>query len=353
VIGRRVPFGEALRAELGEPKRVRKLHSSPRSRVWRVELDGTPAIVKQIVDGADPDGQYAREATALRLAARAHPPVAPRLLAVDEQHRVLVLEHLARRQPGPEWVTGYAETLARLHATTGPDDAGALPAWSAPGPADVEAFLRFAHALDVRADPTIRTELGALLERLDPTGNFALLHGDPCPGNDLHVDGGVRFVDYEGAALGNGLQELAYLRVGFPTCWASMELPEPALAEAEAAYRATWRRETGTDVPGELADACAGWLIRGDALVQASQRRTADQLARALRGDWEWGPPTARERLVHRLGVVARLAVPGTGTDSGLPAFGRFATKVRASMLRRWPDLRPMPSARDPDCDLP
>lgn len=346
---RRPPFGEALRAELGTPKRVRKLHSSPRSKVWRVELDGTPAIVKQIVDGADPDGQYAREATALRLAARAYPPVAPRLLAVDEPHRVLVLEHLARRRPGPEWVAGYAETLARLHATTGPDDAGALPGWPAPEQSDVEAFLRFAHALDVPADRAVDAELGALLDRLAPAGNFALLHGDPCPGNDLHVDDCVRFVDYEGATLGNGLQELAYLRIGFPTCWTSMELPEPALVEAEAAYRTTWKRESGADVPGDLADACAGWLIRGDMLVQASQRRKQDQLARVLREDWDWGPPTARERLVHRLGVVARLA----GEDSGLPAFGRLAADVRARMLRRWPDARPLPSVRDPRCDLP
>jgi hypothetical protein len=28
------------------------------------------------------------------------------------------------------------------------------------------------------------------------------------------------------------------------------------------------RAATGTDVEGELADACAGWLIRGDALVE-------------------------------------------------------------------------------------
>ncbi|WP_460519504.1 aminoglycoside phosphotransferase family protein [Flindersiella endophytica] len=343
-----MPFGDALRAELGKPKRVRKLHSSPRSRVWRIELDGTPAIVKQIVDGADPDAQYAREATALRPAARADPPVAPRLLAADESQRVLVLEHLARHRPGPEWVTGYAETLARLHATTGPADAGSLPEWEAPQPADVEAFLRFAGALDAKEDPAVKEELDALLDRLAPAGHFALLHGDPCPGNDLHVDDGVRFVDYEGAALGNGLQELAYLRIGFPTCWTSMELPVAALAEGEEAYRSAWNRETGTDVPGDLADACAGWLIRGDMLVQASQRKKADQLARVLHEDWDWGPPTARERLVHRLGVVAHLA----GDDSGLPAFGRLAVAVRTSMLRRWPDLRPLPWARDPRCDL-
>ena len=47
------PIGESLRDELGTPRTVRRLASSPRSRVWPVEFDAAPAIVKQIVDGAD------------------------------------------------------------------------------------------------------------------------------------------------------------------------------------------------------------------------------------------------------------------------------------------------------------
>jgi hypothetical protein len=46
------PVGEALRAALGSPGKARRLLSSPRSRVWLVEFDGAPAIVKQITDGA-------------------------------------------------------------------------------------------------------------------------------------------------------------------------------------------------------------------------------------------------------------------------------------------------------------
>lgn len=184
---------------------------------------------------------------------------------------------------------GYAESLARLHARTGPADAGALPVWSGPTPADAESFLALARTLDVPVPSTARGELGDLLHRLDPTPHHALLHGDPCPGNDLRTAGGVRSIDFERASLGNGLVELAYVRIGFPTCWCAMSVTGAPLAEAESVYRSTWRDLTGKDVPGDLADACAGWLIQGDALVERAHRGTADQLARVAVEDFDWG----------------------------------------------------------------
>jgi len=53
------PLGEALRARLGSPAVVRRLSSSPRSRVWLAEFDGSPAIVKEITGGADADDRSA------------------------------------------------------------------------------------------------------------------------------------------------------------------------------------------------------------------------------------------------------------------------------------------------------
>jgi hypothetical protein len=44
------------------------------------------------------------------------------------------------------------------------------------------------------------------------------------------------------------------------------------LRQAEAAYRSAWRARTGTDVSGDLAEACAGWLIWGDGLVERADR---------------------------------------------------------------------------------
>ncbi|GAB2602662.1 hypothetical protein GCM10027168_39670 [Streptomyces capparidis] len=342
----RVPFSGELRAAVGCPARAAVLESSPRSRVWRVDLrGGGRVIVKQIADGGgtgpDADARFAREVTALRLAARAtRPAVAPALLGTDAASRVMVLEHLDDLGAADDWMPGYAESLARLHALTGPADAGALPAWSGPTAADAESFLALAGALGVPVPPGAPDELAGLIDRLDPAPHHALLHGDPCPGNDLRTAGGVRFVDFEQASLGNGLVELAYLRIGFPTCWCAMSVTGAPLAEAEAVYRATWRGLTGGDVPGDLADACAGWLIRGDALVERAHRESVDHLARVPAEDFEWGHVSARERLVHRLGVVADL----TRGHDRLRALGRLSAALAVRLLERWPTLRPLPA---------
>jgi tRNA A-37 threonylcarbamoyl transferase component Bud32 len=341
-MGLAIPLSDDLRARLGKPTRIRRLASSPRSRVWRAELGGTAAIVKQVAGGADADARYHREVAALRLAARARPLLAPAILGTDPGARVLVLEFVADRGPAPGWVVEYAATLARLHAVTGPADAGVVPPWSGPTAADADAFLALAGVLGVPVPPQVPGELGALLGRLDPAGHYALLHGDPCPGNDLYADDGVCFVDFEQASLGNGLTELAYLRIGFPTCWCSTAVPPPLRAEAEAAYREAWRSAAGTDIHGGLADACAGWLIRGDALVERAYRGTADHLAQVTGEDWRWGTGTARERLAHRLAVVAAMT---TGSDQ-LSGLGQVSSGMRDRMLTRWPSLAPLPAER-------
>lgn len=346
-----VPFGDGLRAELGALRGARLLESSPRSAVWQVELgDGTPAVVKHLLDGAEAGERYGREVAALRLAARVRPAVVPRVLGVDSDVRVVVLEYVEHRRPRQGWEVEYAGGLARLHAAaaaSGSEGEGAggegLPAWAGPDAGDIGSFLGFAEALGAGVRGGVEDELLQLLPRLGKlNGPRALLHGDPCPGNDLHTPDGIRFIDFEQACLGNGLMELAYLRIGFPTCWCVTAAPGPLLAEAEAAYRTAWRSATGADVEGELVDACAGWLIRGDALVQRAHRGSVDHLARVLDEDWEWGTVSARERLLHRLGVVARMA---EGSES-LDGLGRLSADVRRRMLERWPALKASPERR-------
>ncbi|MFE7093709.1 phosphotransferase family protein [Streptomyces erythrochromogenes] len=342
----RVPFPDVLLSTVGTPKKAELLDSSPRSRVWRVRLaDSRLVIVKQVTDAgdtsADADTRFAREVAGLRLAGRGPgPSVAPALLATDPSARVMVLEHVDDLGRTADWMPAYAESLARLHALTGPADAGALPVWSGPTAADAESFLALARALDVPVPSAVPDELAGLLERLDPTPHHALLHGDPCPGNDLRTADGVRFVDFERASLGNGLVELAYFRIGFPTCWCAMSVTAAPLAEVEDVYRATWRGLTGKDVPGDLADACAGWLIQGDALVERAHRGTADQFARVPTEDFEWGYVSARERLVHRLGAVADM----TRDHDHLHALGRLSSAMAGGLLRRWSSLRPLPA---------
>ena len=350
------PYGDRLRARFGAARDPRPLASSPRSNVWAAVLDGGPVVVKQIVGGADARERYAREETALRLAARVTPAVVPRLLGTDPGGRTLVLERLADEGPAPGWTVAYAAGLARLHAATGPADEGALPRWRGPDEEDVRAFLGLAAAFGLAPGPRVADELAGLVERLDRLAGHALLHGDPCPGNDLYVSGEVRFVDLEGASLGDGLVELAYLRIGFPTCWCVTEVTPAVLDRAEAAYRTAWEEATGRPVTGDLVDACAGWLVRGDALVQRAERGSADQLARLPHEDWSWGTVTAWERLAYRLGVIAGLARdhPRLGGLAALAADMRERMAARRSLrpppLRR-PEvggLGPMAAERTP-----
>ncbi|MFF3617078.1 aminoglycoside phosphotransferase family protein [Streptomyces sp. NPDC002580] len=338
----RLPFGDELRAALGSPRNSRRLGSSPRSRVWRVELARGPAVVKQIVDGPDAEERYTREVAALRLAARADTPVVPALLGIDPDERVLVLERLDHQRPSSDWIVDYAAALARLHATAGPQDVGVLPRWLGPDRSDIESFLRLAETLEVPVAPGVPGELDDLVHRLDRAPGHALLHGDPCPGNDLHTTNGIRFIDFEQASLGSGLVELAYLRIGFPTCWCVTAAAAPLLDRAERAYRTAWHDATGGELHEDLADACAGWLLRGDALVERAHRGTTDHLARVPDRDWKWGTATARQRLVHRLGVVSR----ATADRADLSGFGRLSADMRQRMLARWPKLPPVPSQR-------
>ncbi|MGC0415689.1 phosphotransferase family protein [Embleya sp. AB8] len=337
----RMPIGDTLRAEFGVPKKVKLLDSSPRSRVWRVEFGGERAIVKQILEAGDrrhgASERFAREVAGLRLAERGR--VGPRVLGTDPDECVMILEFLDDLGPTDDWMPGYADALARLHALTGPADAGALPAWAAPTAADAESFLKLAATLDVPIPAGVPDELAALLGRLAPAGRYALVHGDPCPGNELRTADGVRFIDFEQAALGDGLVELAYLRAGFPTCWCAMSVTGAPLREVEAVYAARWRACTGRDLDpmAGLADAGAGWLIRGDALVERAHRDDVDQLARVPVEDFRWGYVSARERLVHRLGVVADTA------HEPLRELGVLAGRLRGRLLTAWPGLRPLP----------
>ena len=56
--------------------------------------------------------------------------------------------------------------------------------------------------------------------------------------------------------------------------------------------------------------------------------------------DFTWGYITARERLLHRLDVVAGL----TRGHDRLPALGQLSAALAARLRARWPTLRPLPA---------
>ncbi|WP_045317811.1 phosphotransferase [Lentzea aerocolonigenes] len=284
---------------------MRKLASSQRSNVW---ADGD-RIIKQVIGTRE---AFDREITALRLAE--HTGMVPRILDVDQDDQTVVLERLRSDPPEEDWVIDYARGLARLHMATGAEHDGQLPRQEIPDP---EPFLRFVRAMDV--------EIGKAEEELvfEDTGKFDLLHGDPCPGNDVYSEQGARFIDLEGASLGDGLSELVYLRMGFPTCATVSETPRELREAAEQAYF----EERGTK--SGLEDACVRWLVEGNALVQRFERDGTDHLARVVDEDWFWYSTTARGRLMFRARVVAEF----TETH---PEMSALARRLHERMSKVW-----------------
>jgi hypothetical protein len=261
------------------------MYSSPGSRVRRIRFDGGRAVAKHLV-GAHAAARFQRELTALTAAAGQD--LVPAVLNADAYRHLLILEYVDFEDGMPSWAD-YATALARLHMVP---PAG-LPGATGPTAADLDAFLRLCHALGVPADPAAED---------------------------------VRFVDFEQAGAGCGLAELAYLRIGFPTCGMPFRLSTTEIEEAEAAYVSV--RGVRTDT---LAEHCVGWLIRGDMLVQRRLRGERDQFTRLLTEDWRWGPETARQRLAHRLRVVA-------GFTERLPATAALCAKSADKIGDAGPD---------------
>jgi Phosphotransferase enzyme family len=274
----------------------------------------------------------------------------PRLPLGDRLRAALGTATVVRRLPSsPRWRVWLAEFdggPAIVKQITGGDDAGER--FSRESTAlrlarRVRPYVAgLARSLAVPVPPGLTRSLDDLLERVNAAGRYALLHGDPCPDNAARTSEGIRFIDLEQASLGGGYTELAYLRIGFPTCWCATSVPEPVLGEAEGAYRSTWRSLTGAEPGGDLADACAGWLIRGDALVERAQRGASDRLARLPEQDWRWGTATARQRLLHRLTTVAAL-----GADHpDLTQLSEVSAAMRDVIRARWPSVRPLGVSR-------
>ncbi|MDT0454474.1 hypothetical protein RM550_01825 [Streptomyces sp. DSM 41527] len=76
--------------------------------------------------------------------------------------------------------------------------------------------------------------------------------------------------------------------------------------------------------------------------MQRAHRGTVDHLARLPDRDWKWGTATARQRLAHRLGIVARMAAE----RADLHGLHRLCTDLRRRMRERWPTLKPLPALR-------
>lgn len=203
----------------------------------------------------------ARELRILRAASAAG--LAPDIIAADNARGFLVTRHLAGQHPQPAALTDGAlvavlTLLARVHALVVAD-------------VDIDYRQHLAHYL--APDETFPADTAARLARLETGSPRGLSHHDAVPANIILAGGRVWLIDWEYAAAGWPVLDLATLVVDWgvraPRI-AELSGCEPALlTEACGLYRdlcALWARHGGSAArPGTLsADGAAVRPSRGD-----------------------------------------------------------------------------------------
>lgn len=345
-----------------------------RSRVARVELRGGhgeygTAVVKERVDGEgggyDPadhsPGSFATrvayESAALAfLADRADRPLAPRLIGVDYDAGVLVMEDLGEGAGLFEYLQGsaaqqadwalrsYGTAMGELHACSAGRDQefsdllaryGPRPANRMAGVVDaqINQFERAIDAVGLAVPAEVRNHLAAAADRMRDPGPFlALTHGDICPGHDRRIDDNTLFIDLELAGFRHAFCDLAYLCVPFPSCGLTGRAPAESLEQAVAAYRKTASRGIPqvTDDDRFRDELMHAWTFRVVADV-------GGLLPGALDSDSEWGTATHRQRIIQLLESFAAF-------EYQHPVVAQWATQAHQALVRRWSSTTRMSS---------
>jgi hypothetical protein len=277
----------ALGRELSDPA---KLTGSDRSVVLRCADRGGTVVVKTYPAGGEGATSFAVEAAGLTVSAGTG--LAPRLLAASGEDLTVVMSDL-----------GSGSTMAGVLLADSADDArrtlldwaracGSLSAATSPRAPEFEALKsrylagrtelgemsRIARSVleagdelarlaadpatglaGVKLPPGLPAELALVADAIFARPFPVFSPGDICPDNNLITGAGIRFLDFESAAVYSAFLDAAYLRMPFSTCWCVFRLPADLAAQAESAYR-----EEVTRVHPPLAD---------DAIWQPGVRR--------------------------------------------------------------------------------
>jgi hypothetical protein len=230
-----------------------------RSVVLRVAVESAGPAPRSVVLKA-----HRREASASFLdeaAGLAFSDAGPKLLAVDTERSVLVLEDLGTPPSLADLLLGDDPERAAAAATAWATAFGRLCASSAgrqqefanlrqqfggePANPHDETWLpralrqlpaRF-RELGVELPQGLDAELVTLLVEIEP-GDFAVFSpGDVCPDNNLLTPDGLRFLDFESAGFHSVFLDAAYTRLPFATCWCVFTPPPGLTAVMEAAFR--------------------------------------------------------------------------------------------------------------------
>ncbi|MGW2158861.1 hypothetical protein [Nonomuraea sp. NPDC001699] len=318
-----VPLSEAV--DLG---------GSSRSTVIRCRTgDGRNVVIKAY----KPDAfrSFTAEAAGLALGAGS----GPRLLAVDTEYPLLVMEDLGEAPSladallgeSPEtaraallaWAIAYGRLAAE---TTGrEDELAALRARYDRGEqqwgedpelrAAAEALPGVLDALGVTTPPGLAAELAPIAD-LDKGPYPVYSPGDICPDNNLIFPDGMRLLDFEGAGFHSVFLDAVYTRMPFSTCWCVFRLPPAIQEEIESAYRS----EVAKGHPDLLDDEVWRAGMRLGTIALTVQMTTL--VPRVLTGDRPLHPtrraPSMRQLLRHRWQALLADLPPGSAVAEAM-----------------------------------
>lgn len=250
--------------------RVTELTTSPRSRVWRVDVvSARPSVVaKSFFPGPGlPDRRgclgdelFANEESALRLFERIG--LVPRVMAGDPEARVLLLEDLGTApsistllsdpKSSPDHLLAllcsWARALAALHVESQERlveyeqarmQRDAPKAHGHPVCSVIPASVvlgGLCSGVGISWDPVrAADDLTRAVVSVSDYRGIAIV--DVCPDNVLATDAGVRMLDFELAHPTHLLIDAASLAIPFPNCRCGLSLPEEVTADVLEAYR--------------------------------------------------------------------------------------------------------------------
>lgn len=304
--------------------------------------------------------RFHNEAAALDFFTRIGSAVGPRLLAVDHEEGILILEDLGIGPALEDLLVGhdawraeqgliaFARSLGQMHATSVGHAASYYHLRSRFGPIDPVfdrlsilginirgAFRRLQEIIASRPylPPAIDVEkdVDEILRVLAEPGPFlAFSNGDASPANCRLSDDGLRFLDFEHACFRHALLDVAALRFPFPGCPCWSHVPEEIVQRAEDAYK-EYRVRSCPEVLDPirytqgLTAACAAWTI-----VRATRLPKLEKI--------DEPQPMGFSRRGQLLDTIAT-TVTCSQQSRSLQSLAGWLTDVSQALRLRWPHL--------------
>lgn len=339
------------------------LGGSARSRVFRCRVEvaagpgaeGLPAtvIVKQFLSDA---GAFVRESVGLELC-----PRTPRLLAQDQEHRLVVMSDLGDLPTLADLLLGDDPDAAWTGARTWARALGQAAGASRDRVAEAEQLLVDVEGWNADADlgngvdrlleaatsrtgtapapatkaatkAAIEAELATALHLRTPGAAAIVTPTDTCPDNAVLGPDGWWFLDLEGTDVEHAALAAAYAMLPFATCWCVFD-PPPGLTDLLMSEFSAGLAEHAPEIVAEPGWSLAvrqasalylvlvtGWLWKGtvEGRPSVGPEGLSPSYRQLMVARWRWGALNLRAdfpQLAAAMGEAAAWALETWGLD--------------------------------------